>query len=1197
MAMRKFFSKKIIVILGIIILLYSLAGFFLIPVLGKNIIRDKLTKTLGRDVLIEKMSVNPFSLTTGIDGLKIIDKNKEDFVSVNKIFINLSASSLFILAPVVSQVLIENPYIKLVQHPDGSFNFSDMMNREKTKDQPNGSPAGTKDDSKKEIFGFVLKNVSIMNGEVDFQDKKKEVAHQIKDFSFIVPFLSSRRQDIAKPADIDIRFVFNTAKCNLTLESALFADDLATKATLKVSDVNMMHYLAYIPVPENLKLASLDAGFDLHADMTRKNSKISLLIDGRIDTANAAIMGAADEKILSFPSLFAEISPSDILSGRLNISKILLSSPELNIERNESGDLSLSAYIPAQNNSPETDGKKVIPFALEVENCEIKDGLIAIKDLSNKSPFDTVISPLNLTVTRLKVKDAISGEFQVSLKTLFEETLESKGEFQTKPVKAKGSLSMGNFHFNRYAPYYENRAGLDVRDGVLDFSLEFETSKEENKTTITSHELLIQSLSVWDRKIKEEMINIPEIKLSGSFVDLTNRKIDIGGLFTRNGKVLIKRDKKGLINLAESLLPENKTRKKALEPVEKKDNPKKLTDAPATPPWALTLNSFDSRGFNFLFSDLTCAEPVNIELSDISMNAGSFRNFGDEKGKFNTRMKWGKDGNIEISGEVNPLNLDAGLIINLEKIDIKSLQPYFTDTVKILVTEGNLNAKGKLLVDMKQKTGKHIGFSGETSVTGFSSLDKKSKEDFFNCNSFYLTGLDISLFPVEISAKEIALTDFYSKIMVSDSGEFNLSTIFKSDLPKDKAIDEDPEPVKPFMEKPKINIEKITLQGGNIDFSDYLTKPNFKAGMKEIAGSLTGLSSDEQSRAKLHLKGVHSLSSPLEILGIVNLLAEKKFAEINVSFKNIDLSGFTPYSSKYLGYKIEKGKLILDLKYTIDDTVLKSENRARFDNFELGEKVDSEHATSLPVSLAISLLKNRQGQIDLNLPVEGKLDDPQVKLGPVILKMIGNMILKVITSPFSIIGSMFGGGGEELSYAEFEFGGSEVRESDYEKIDKLAVILQEKPSVRLEIQGVYNPIRDAEGIREKNFNDLLKKERSKKAWYSLPFSKTPENAPLTAEEREKYTQKVYDDAQFPKPRDEKGSLKKIGLEEKKKLLITHINIDETDLRSLAATRAENIKAYVLSTGKVEKERIFMVEPIAVEKEKADQTGRVNFILK
>ena len=365
--------------------------------------------------------------------------------------------------------------------------------------------------------------------------------------------------------------------------------------------------------------------------------------------------------------------------------------------------------------------------------------------------------------------------------------------------------------------------------------------------------------------------------------------------------------------------------------------------------------------------------------------------------------------------------------------------------------------------------------------------------------------------------------------------------------------------------------------------------------MKEIAGSLTGLSSKDQSRAKLHLQGVHGASSPLEILGTVNLLAEKKFAEINVSFKDIELSNFTPYASKYLGYKIEKGKLILDLKYLIDGNVLKSENRARFDNFELGEKVDSEHATSLPVALAISLLKNRAGQIDLDIPVEGRLDDPEFKLGPIILKMIGNMILKVITSPFSIIGSLFGGG-EELSFAEFEFGEGRIKESDHGKMDKLAEVLKEKSSVKLEIQGVYNSIRDAEGIREKRFETLLKEERSKKAWYSLSSPKTVAE-PLTPEEKEKYIEKVYDKAEFPKPRDEKGGKKKLDLEEKKKLLITHITVDENDLRSLALTRAENAKTYILSTGKVEKERIFLLEPMAVEKEKTDQTGRVNFILK
>ncbi len=1161
--------------------------------------QDKLTRALDRSVSIEKMSVNPFFLTAGIEGFKISGKNKEDFVSANKIFINLSASSIFILTPVVSELLLEKPYIKIIQHADGSFNFSDLMKKDKPLTPVQEETDKTKEEDKKGIFGFVCKNVQIIGGEVNFEDKKKEVIHQVKNFSFLLPLLSSRKKDIAQPAAADIQFMYNGAKCNLHLESTPFAGDLATTATLKVSDLNVIHYLAYLPIPENLKLTSLDLGLDLHAGITGKNSKTSLMIDGRVTAANAVIKDRTDETILSIPSVSMDISPSDILSGRLNISKGLVSSPEFNIERNENGDLNLLAFIPAISPSPEENDQKATAFALSLEDLEIRDAVIGLKDFSNKTPFETTISPLNLTITRLKAGEAISGEFQANFKTLFDETFESKGEFQTGPVKAKGSLTMGNFLLNRYAPYYENRVGFDIREGALTLSLGFEMSKDENENRImvTSREFLIHSLSILDRKAKEEIINIPELNISGSTVDITNQKIETGAITARNGKLLVKRDKKGLINISEALLPEIKPGEKNIKAADQTEKQPETADATPVPPWSVTLNSFDASGFNLFFSDLTVADTVNIELSDISLKAEGLQNFGDGKGKFSTLMKWGKDGIIDISGDVNPLNMSAGLNINLEKIDIETFQPYFGETVKISVTEGDINAKGQLLVDMKQKSGKHLEFKGEASVTGFSSRDKKIEEDFFNCNSLYLTGLDISLFPVEISAKEISLTDFYSRIIVSESGELNLVSIYKSDAPENTISGKAGHQTTPSSEKPDINIEKITLQGGNIDFSDYLTKPNFKAGMKEIAGSLTGVSSEEHSRAKLHLQGVHSSSSPLEILGDVNLLAKKKFAEINVSFKNIDLSGFTPYSSKYLGYKIEKGKLILDLKYMIDGNVLKSENRARFDNFELGEKVDSEHATSLPISLAVSLLKNRKGQIDLDLPVEGKLDDPEFKVGPIILKMIGNIILKVITSPFSVIGSMFGGGGEELGYSEFEFGEAAVREADHGKINKLAVILEEKPSIKLEIQGVYNLSRDAEALRIKKYEDLLKEEKSKKSWYSLPFSQKPDNAPLTAEERGRYTEKVYDNAAFPKPRDEKGNLKKLSLEEKKKLLITHIKIDENDLRALAETRAKNIKAYLFSTGKVEKERISLLDPIAGETEKTDQAGRVNYLLK
>ncbi len=359
---------------------------------------------------------------------------------------------------------------------------------------------------------------------------------------------------------------------------------------------------------------------------------------------------------------------------------------------------------------------------------------------------------------------------------------------------------------------------------------------------------------------------------------------------------------------------------------------------------------------------------------------------------------------------------------------------------------------------------------------------------------------------------------------------------------------------------------------------------------------MTGLSSDEQSRAKLHLQGLHGQSSPLDIVGTINPLAQEKFADIDISFKDIELTKFTPYSLKYLGYKIEKGKLILDLEYMIDGNNLKSENRVRLDNFELGERVDSKDATSLPVGLAISLLKNSNGQIDLDLPVTGELDDPEFRVGSIIFQMITNLILKVVTSPFSVIGSMFGGG-KELSYVDFKYGEVKIEDSDYEKIDKLVQILQEKPSINLEIQGGYDKLRDSEALRMNGFKDLIKAAKLKDMMAAGSVAATLEEVVIELKDMEYYIDNVYIEAQFPKPRDESGIEKELDIEEKTKLLITNINIGEDDLRLLAMNRSENIKAYLLSTGKVEKERIFLLEPSESDGSNTERNSKVKFSLK
>ena len=446
-----------------------------------------------------------------------------------------------------------------------------------------------------------------------------------------------------------------------------------------------------------------------------------------------------------------------------------------------------------------------------------------------------------------------------------------------------------------------------------------------------------------------------------------------------------------------------------------------------------------------------------------------------------------------------------------------------------------------------------------------------------------------------MSVADIALTDFYSRIIVNDTGRLNLTDVFRP-VPEGQPAAVPETSADPETQKMQIRVDTVTLQAGSVAFSDYFTKPNFTAGMKQITGSVRGLSSRPDTRAKIHLKGIHGNSSPLDIVGDINPLADRTFADIDITFNDIELSHFTPYSSKYLGYKIEKGKLILDLEYKIDGMKLVSENRVRFDNFTLGDRVQSEHATSLPVGLAVSLLKNRDGQIDLDLPITGELDDPEFKIGSVVIKMLTNLILKVVTSPFAVIGSMFGGG-EDLGYAAYEFGERHLRGVTSKKLDTLAQALKEKPSVRLEIQGSYDPVEDARALKLKAYEDLLKARKLKQMAAQGRDPGRLEDIVILDDERTFLVLSVYEDAAFPKPRDETGVEKTLIPSEKEKLLITNIRITDDDLRLLAMDRSKAVKAYLVSNGGIESKRIFLLEPKASENSEARDNARVTFLLK
>jgi hypothetical protein len=310
----------------------------------------------------------------------------------------------------------------------------------------------------------------------------------------------------------------------------------------------------------------------------------------------------------------------------------------------------------------------------------------------------------------------------------------------------------------------------------------------------------------------------------------------------------------------------------------------------------------------------------------------------------------------------------------------------------------------------------------------------------------------------------------------------------------------------------------------------------------------------------------------------VNPLAADLFLDIKASAKDIELPPMSPYSIKYAGYGIERGKLSVNVKYHIEDRKLAAENNIYLDQLTFGEKVESPTATKLPVTLAVALLKDRNGVIDVNLPISGTLDSPQFSVIGIIFQVIGNLIAKAVTAPFALLGSIAGGAGEELAYLEFAPGSAALDGDDVGKLKNLSKALTDRPGIKLDVAGRVDPEADRAGLKR---NSIERKVKAQKFNDLRREGKAPASADaVTVEstEYEKYLRRAYGDEKFPKPRNVIGIAKDLPVPEMETLMLTHAQVTDEDLPLLANARAQAAKDWIVEEGKVPAERVFLVAP-------------------
>lgn len=682
-----------------------------------------------------------------------------------------------------------------------------------------------------------------------------------------------------------------------------------------------------------------------------------------------------------------------------------------------------------------------------------------------------------------------------------------------------------------------------------------------------------------------ERLLVPKMSVKDIKIDLPAHRIDIAEVTNSGTRARMLRNPAGKIEWVSSPL---------LKTIRAADA--KLQDERQ---WVGYVGKLNIEDLKFTFED-QATKPTAIQMVEgLNLQGEGLTNEPGKKGKILLKTKVNQKGSLMVDGSVQIFPLDVALNLETSTIPLLTLQPYFSEHVNIALTRGQVSSKGQAtaLID---KEGLKAGYKGNFTVGDLITVDRGNSTDFLKWKSLFLGGIDVRSSPLAINVGEVALTDFYSKLVLNAAGRLNVLDVVKKPegapveaaKPAENDATKLAAPAKPVL---PIKIGKVTLQNGTVNYSDYFVKPNYSVNLTRLGGRVTGLSSAADTVADLDLRGRYANSAPVQILAKLNPFSANTFLDLKADVSGIDLVGFSPYSGKYAGYDIEKGKLSLNVAYKLENNQLTADNRLFIDQFTFGNKIESPDATTLPVNLAISLLKNNRGEIDINLPISGSLDDPDFSVGGLIFKVIGNLFVKAITSPFALLGSMFGGG-EELSNVEFDAGRSTINDAGVKKLTALSKALVERESLKLEITGRADPEADKEGIKQVALERAVKSEKLKDNVKKGTEGDSLEGIVLSSDEYKTYLTRAYKEAKFPKPRNMIGLQKDLPVDEMEKLMLTNTRATDEDMHALAKQRAENVQSWLLEQGKVPAERVFLVPPKLEVDDKAKAT-RADFSLK
>ncbi len=791
------------------------------------------------------------------------------------------------------------------------------------------------------------------------------------------------------------------------------------------------------------------------------------------------------QPLLGFGELQVEFSAASLVRRALVFNAIRLDGLEATVVERSDGRLNWSALIDALKDKDEQPA--AAPPRLEIDRFVLAGGRLDFADQTVTPSFATRVEPLDVELTEISTLPDDKGQFKLTARTTFGAKVLWRGDTTLYPLAVTGALVVEDIDLSRLAPYVGGSLPVAPSAGLASFAADYRLGHGGGRVDLVLEHIAakLSGLRLQARAEGGPALSVAAIEarngrfefarsslvvdalvLSGGVlelprgsappakplqlgslaveqlrVDLAGREASVGRVAAKDGRLETRRSADGrleLMDVVNAFAAAGPDRGRSAA----------AADRPAAAGWRYRVDKIDLENFRAAFRDETVAPPAELALDDVSISVAGLSDDLNQPLAVRASLRAASGGRFEAAGEVVPAGPSADLRLKLADLALGPAQPYLASLARLKLVGGRLSTQGRATYGAKG-----VGYRGDFALRDLRLDEAGTNHVFLAWKSLDSRELDLSAARLNIA--QLGLDGLDTQLIIDKDKSVNLAKILRSPAATPPTAARTPATAKTDAASPfRVNIDRLRITRGEMDFADNSLALPFGTRIHDLKGSINGLSSRPGAPAQVEVDGQVDDYGLARAVGQIDLFNPSDFTDLKVLFRNVEMTRLTPYSATFAGRKIASGKLSLDLEYKIDKHQLHGDNKIIMDQLTLGERVEAPEAKNLPLDLAIAILQDSDGRIDLGLPVAGSLDDPQFSYGQIVWKAILNVMTKIVTAPFRALGALFGGG-EKFENIAFEAGEAQLTPPEREKLVRLAGALHKRPGLSLAVHGVY----------------------------------------------------------------------------------------------------------------------------------------------